>query len=214
MRITSRDQIASLVGLRCAPERVRDLRARIAESGLLLRGHFQLPSASHSEYFLRVRGLAGREGLIDAFAGELWTLAAAHRATAVLCPESAGFAIGEAIARLAGLELAVVKTDLRGRPSSSLRLGALEGRVDVLLVDDVSGAGSSLRRLHRAAASHGASARAALVLATAGAGPLQTMNDLEIAGTWLIEGRWPLFASADCALCKRGVPLISVAELG
>ena len=214
MRITSSDQIAGLVGLRCAPERVHDLRARIAESGMLLRGHFQLQSGAHSEYFLRVRGLAGREDLLDAFASELWTLGAGRRAAAVLCSESAGFAIGEAIARLAGLELAVLKTDLRGRPSTSLRIGTLEAGLDVLLVDDVATTGSSLRLLHRAAAAYGASARAAMVLATAGAGPLQVTNDLGLAGTWLIEGRWPLVSSEACVLCKRGVPLILSIELG
>jgi orotate phosphoribosyltransferase len=214
MRITSSEQIASLVGLRCAPARLRETRARIAESGMMLRGHFQLRSGAHSEYFLRVRGLAGRADLADAFAAELWSLAGAPRASAVLCSESAGLALGDAVARLAGIELVVLKADLRGRPSTSLRLGALEGGSEVILVDEVATAGSSLRLLHRAAAAHGASARAALVLATAGAGPLQATNDLEVAGTWLIEGRWPLFSSEDCALCRRGVPLVSSSELG
>ncbi len=213
MRISSIDDVAALVGLRCSPDRVRDVRAMIAEAGILLRGHYELQSGAHSEYFVRVRGMIGREDLVEAFAGELAVLGIGHDTTTVLCPESAGFAIGEAIHRRTGLDLAVVKTDLQGRPSTSLRAGELKAGASVLLVDDVATSGASLRILHRVATEHDATVNAALVLATVGVGPLQAMNDLGISGSWLIDGHWPLFAKTDCPLCKRGAPLTLSAEI-
>lgn len=214
MRITSVDDVASLVALRCAPERVAHVRSLIAESGILLRGHFQLQSGAHSGYFLRARGLAARPDLLDAFAQELLTLISGHNSQAVVCPESAGFAIGEAIARLATIPVAVVKTDIHRRPSSELRAGTIMPGALVLLVNDVMTSGSSLQRLHKAAATHGARVQRVLTLAAVGTGSLKVTNDLGVTGSWLMEGLWPLSASDSCELCKQALPLILSAELG
>lgn len=214
MRVTSTDDVAKLVALRCAPQRVAHVRSLIADSGIILRGHFQLQSGVHSEYFLRVRGLAAQPALLDAFARELLMLVPDHGAQAIVCPESAGLAIGDAVARLAGVPVAVMKTDINRRPSGELRAGTIASGTSVLLVNDVATSGSSLRLLHRAAQAHGAVVQRALTLAALGPGALKATNEAGITGHWLIEGLWPLFPRPSCELCKQGMPLILSAELG
>lgn len=214
MRLTSVDEVAKLTALRCAPNRVADVRAKIAEAGIVLRGHFQLQSGAHSEYFLRARGLSSRPDLLDFFARELLSLVEGHNAQAVLCPESGGFAIGDAVAHAAGIPVAVTKTDTNRRPSSELRTGVIRPGSVVLLVNDVATSGSSLRSLHQAAEASGARVEHALTLAVVGTGPLQVTNDLGMRGSWLIEARWPVFPPESCALCKADVPLLLSAELG
>ena len=214
MRITSTDDVARLVALRCAPGRVADVRSLIAESGILLRGHFQLQSGAHSEYFLRARGLTSRAEFLDAFAQELLLLIKGHNSHAVVCPESAGFALGEAVARLAGIPITIVKTDINRRPTSELRAGTITPGSSVLLVNDVATSGSSLLGLHRAVTTHGAVVQRALTLAAIGTRALKLTNDLRITGTWLMEGLWPLSSRDSCELCRQDVPLILSAELG
>jgi orotate phosphoribosyltransferase len=214
MRVTATDEIAALVGLRCEPERVERVRTMIAASGMLLRGHFQLQSGVHSEYFIRVRGLAARQELLDAFVEELLRLISGHQSEVVLCPESAGFILGAAIARLASIDIAVVKADIDRRPSAELRTGTIKRDSVALLVNDVATSGSSLRLLHHAAQIHGATVRTALTLAAVGSESLRTANDVGVKGVWLIEGLWPVVPSDRCELCQRGIPLILSAELG
>ena len=214
MRITSVDEIAKLIALRCAREQVAHVRSLVADSGIVLRGHFQLQSGAHSEYFLRVRGLASRIDLLDALVKELLPLLSGDEFHTVVCPESAGFVIGAAVARLLGRPLAVMKTDINRRPSSELRTGEIVPGAQVLLVNDVATSGSSLTLLHRAATSHGAKVQRALMFAAIGGGALKATNDLGVTGSWLMEALWPVFPSETCELCKQDVPLILSAELG
>jgi orotate phosphoribosyltransferase len=214
MRINSPDEVAKLVAFRCAPERVGHVRAVLAESGILLRGHFQLHSGLHSEYFLRVRGLAAQPRLLDELAGELLALVPGHGAQGVVCPESAGFTLGDAIARLAGIPVAVMKADINRRPSGELRAGTIAPAALVLLVNDIASSGTSLRLLHRAALAHGARVERVLTLSAVGPGALKAANDAGLTGSWLMEGQWPLVPSERCELCKHNVPLILSAELG
>lgn len=155
-----------------------------------------------------------RSDFLEAFARELRLLIPGHEVQMILCPESAGFALAEAMARLATLPLAVTKIDINRRPSSELRTGSIAPGSRVLLMNDVSTSGSSLRLLHKAAEAHGASVQAALTLAAVGTGALKATNALGIVGSWLIEALWPLSTAENCELCQREVPLTLSAELG
>ncbi len=187
----------------------------LARTGVLLDGHFVLQSGAHSPTFIRFDRLGWDRSAVREVAR--WLLAhlgPLEPGAVVLCPESAGFLLGEAVAAEAGAALAVVRVDERRRPTDRLRREVqLEGR-SVVVVNDVATTGSGLLALADVAGRHGARVGAALVLAALQAGAVEAaLRRRAIRGEWLAAAAWPTFAEADCPLCARGAPSMAAAEL-
>jgi orotate phosphoribosyltransferase len=196
------------------PELVHDALAR---SGALLRGHVGLHRGRHTEYFIRFRALTRDPALLAPIVDHLLATVDLPAGATVLAPESAGFFLGDAIARRLGVPLAVARTDLQRRPARALLHGDLPAGGQVVVVNDVVTTGASLEPLLELVADHGATVAAALVFgALDGTAYRALLNRRGIPGDHLVEAsdRWPVQPAETCELCRRpGPALIPAAEL-
>lgn len=213
----SADEIRDVVVVqprRGLPQLIHDALAR---SGALLRGHFGLQGGRHTEYFIRFRALSREPDLLEPIVDHLLAAVALPDAPHVLVPESAGFFLGDSIARRLGAPLAVARTDLTRRPARALLHGELPAGAQVVVVNDVVTTGASLEPLLDLVADRGATVAAALVFgALDGTGYRSTLNRRRIPGDHLLEAseRWPMQPAETCDVCRRGgLPLIPAAEL-
>jgi orotate phosphoribosyltransferase len=216
LRTASIDEIRDVVVI--SPRRgLPELLYRaLADTGALLRGHFGLYGGKHTEYFIRFRTLSRDRALLELVAEHLVAHVDPGVAT-VLVPESAGFFLGDAIARRLGATVAVARTDLQRRPGRTLFNGALHRGDQVLVVNDVVTTGTSLEPLLDLAADRGATVAGVLVFgALDGPGFRAVLNRRAVPGEHLLEAgpAWPLHEPERCPACARGiVPLLPAAEL-
>ena len=189
----------------------------LARSGALLRGHFGLQGGRHTEYFIRFRALSRDPALLGPIVDHLLAAVAVPDDAIVLVPESAGFFLGDAIARRVGAPLAVSRTDLQRRPARALLHGDIPPGAQVVVVNDVVTTGASLEPLLDLVGDRGATVAAALVFgALDGTGFRSTLNRRRIPGDHLLEAseRWPMQPADACDVCRRGgPPLVPAAEL-
>lgn len=188
----------------------------LAETGALLHGHFGLHGGKHTDYFIRFRALSRSDELLGLVADHLVTRVEPDVST-VIVPESAGFFLGDALARRLGATVAVARTDLQRRPARSLYNGAIHRGDRVLVVNDVVTTGSSLEPLLDLAADRGATVTGVLVFgALDGPGFRAILNRRQVPGDHLLEAgpAWALRAPEECPACARGEPpLLPAAEL-
>ena len=196
------------------PDLIHDALLR---SGALLRGHFGLHGGRHTEYFIRFRALSRDPDLLEPIVDHLLGAIALPDAPIVLVPESAGFFLGDAIARRLGAPLAVARTDLQRRPARALLHGAIPEGAQILVVNDVVTTGASLAPLLDLVGDRGATVAAALVFgALDGTSYRSTLNRRQIPGDHLLEAsdRWLMQPAESCEVCRRGGPaVIPAAEL-
>ncbi|MEZ4403152.1 MAG: hypothetical protein R3B06_24220 [Kofleriaceae bacterium] len=188
----------------------------LAETGALLHGHFALYGGKHTEYFIRFRALSRSHELLGLVADHLATRVEPGVQT-VIVPESAGFFLGDALAKRLGATVAVARTDLQRRPARSLYDGAI-GRGDhVLVVNDVVTTGASLEPLLDLAADHGAVVSGVLVFgALDGPGFRAVLNRRGVPGDHLLEAgpAWAMRDPDECPACLAGeLPVLPAAEL-
>jgi orotate phosphoribosyltransferase len=187
----------------------------IAETGALLDGHFLLQGGAHSEHFLRF-ALLGRSphaiGMISEQIERL--LPPLARGTQVLCPESAGFFLGHAMAQRLAVQPAVSAIDSRRRPTILLRTGTLIPGKPALIVNDISTTGASLDPLLQLAQQKECSIVGVAVFAAWRMDffhQWQTRNNLR--GEALVAGMWETYsAGPGCPGCAQGRPLLPAME--
>jgi orotate phosphoribosyltransferase len=215
MRVADPEALARLLvvepSLRASQDRIRAL---VARSGALLSGHFLLQSGLHTEYFIRFRQFAQDQEIRDAVAGwALETTGGKLPADLVLCPSSASSFLGEALARHAGVPLAVATADLWRRPTSVLLMGDIGAGSRVAVAVDVVTTGESLGPLFRLLEERGARLEVVYVFAAVQEIRFkQLLNAQRSDGRAVVAGTWPLYPQDRCPLCQGGVELLLGAE--
>ena len=211
--VKSLEEVQQLLVVETRLGRAPDLHQMVADSGALLRGHFGLQSGHHSELFIRFAQLGRNREAIAAVAETLVDELGDVPFDVVLCPESSGYFLGQAIAARCRKELVVAAINTLRQPTSALRRGVIAAGSSVLLVNDVVTSGGSLKPLLSVAES--AASRVAGIAMFASLRPQQLArfrSEHSLAGAHLVSATWNTFAPADCPICKTGESLIPAAE--
>jgi orotate phosphoribosyltransferase len=207
--------IRSLVDLDASATERERIYDALASMGAIVNGHFSLQSGEHSEHFLRFRALARSAASVALIADALLNrVKAPDKIDAVVCPESAGFALGEELATRFGAQLVSTKVDLRRRPSSAVRSGHMPRGGHVLVVNDLATTGTSLLPLLDVARLHACTVAHVFLFATFDAARVRdVLENHDTQLTSIAALRWPRFASDACPACKRGEELLPALEL-
>lgn len=191
-----------------------DIVEEVAANRALLEGHFELLSGDHSPNFLRFNQVGWNKALTARVADLLLKatrIDGSH--SQLLCSESSGLFLGDAIAQRTKLPIAITKVDSRRRPVPLMREGAVVKGTPVIIVNDVATRGETLRRLASLAAESGA--KVAGILAFAAIQPDRFsgyLRETGTQGTWLFDAGWPMYPAAECPLCAAHQPLVSAVE--
>lgn len=215
--VTDPERIRELVTAEPRPGVAADVVSVLARSGAILAGHFLLKSGEHASHFLRFAQIGREQELVGLVAHRLIETSTVDlRGSTVLCPESAGFFLGSAIARATGATLAVARVDVaRRRPATQLRTGDIAPGARVVVVNDVVTSGASLTRLLTLAREHGAHVAGVMIFATLDDRRLKRfLNDEDLPGVWLASANWQIVDAQTCKQCAAGDELLPVAELG
>lgn len=135
-----------------------DIHRRIAGSGALLKGHFQLLSGTHSQYFLRFSWFVQHSGnaavtaalLREAIVELNWD------PTVIVGPQTAGAALALEMANQLNVPNVVVKRGRDGRPSELLTEHTIRTLDRALIVNDVATTGVGVRQMIELATEAGA----------------------------------------------------------
>lgn len=184
--------------------------ACVARRRALLRGHFALQGGAHAEYFLRFAKIGWDEETCGAIAATL--CASLDRASltgggrvVVFSPESAGYFLGRAVARVLEAPLAIAMVDVNRCPVDRFRAESIQPGDRVVVVNDVVTSAGSLEGLRAMAAGHGGEVVAARVFASlAPAAFARWSGEHGLDARHLVEGGWPTYEAAQCPLCRRG----------
>lgn len=191
--------------------------AAIDRTGTLLHGHFALRRELHIATAVRFRAIGRDPAALALIADQLAGLATWRwDDVRVLSPESAGFFLGAAIARRHDRPHAVVETDARRLPTSTLAAGHLHAGEPVVLVNDVGATGAGFEPMLELIARRGARAIGVLLFAVVGAdGFAAWCNQRGLPGHYLTIARWDEVppGPATCAGCADALPLVPVTEL-
>ena len=190
--------------------------AAIARTGAILHGHFALRRELHIDTAVRFRAIGRDPDALALVAARLAGLATwGWPGVRILSPESAGFFLGAAVARLHGLAHAVVETDVRRLPTATLATGELAAGDRVVLVNDVGSTGAGLEPMLELIAQRGAQAVGVLLFAVVDADTFAAWcNRRGLMGHYLTVARWGELTpgAATCAGCAAALPLVPVTE--
>ena len=190
-----------------------DVIELVAECGALLEGHFSLQSGRHSPYFLRFAQIGRNRAAIATVAQSLLDELGNVRFDVVLCPESGGYVLGQAIAARTETELVVSAINSLRRPTANLRRGPVPSGSSVLIVNDVVTTGSSLEPLLSATISAGATLAGIATFASLRPQDFARFRNAHgLAGAHLVSAAWKTYAPAECPLCHTRESLVPAAE--
>ncbi|MGN6106560.1 MAG: hypothetical protein ACTHU0_15750 [Kofleriaceae bacterium] len=206
---------AELLEIDLKPELAGALHAIFDRARALLPGHFGFHADRHSDVALRFRALQRDPGLAELADALVESAPWSLDGVVLLSPSSAGFVLGDAIARRRRLRHAVVQTDLRRLPTKRLLAGALAPRERVVLVNDVASTGRSLDAMRELVAERGAFVAGVLLGCVVDRAAFDAYcADWKIQAHALATARWtPHPAGSDCAGCAAGLPLVPISEL-
>jgi orotate phosphoribosyltransferase len=182
-----------------------EVRKMFEQSGALLEGHFRFTSGRHGDlYFEKIR-IAQRPSLV-ARLGRLMadTMSDVSPEVDVVCaPAFGAIVFGFATALEMGKPFAFLQRDREGRMKIRSGFTVLEESSTVLLVEDVTTTGGSIRESCSVLESMGASVRMVGLLVDRTDGQLE----LGVPYRALLTVRAESWPAEECPLCKRGVPI-------
>ncbi|MBI3182159.1 MAG: hypothetical protein HYZ28_08435 [Myxococcales bacterium] len=191
-----------------------DIYDLVAGTGALLEDHFELQSGDHSPLFLRFSQIGWNRDATSRVAEVLvestrfdW------RQCRLLCSDSAGLFLGNAVALRTGRPLAITKVDARRRPLQTMREGTIESGEPVVIVNDVVTRGETLRRLMELVEVKQAQLRGILAFAAVRPGLFtDLLREKKVPATWLLEATWKVWPVSECPLCAAKKPLLPAIE--
>ena len=213
--ITDLDQVRQLVAIDADGATRSAVIEALASSRSLLQGHFALHRGRHATTALRFRGLGHDPAALRVIAKALVTPDWDLRGTVLLSPESSGFFLADALARMhGGLPHAIAQTDLRRMPTRTLLSGAIQPNDRVVIVNDVANSGASVDVLRELIVERGAFAHGVLVFGVVGVTEFHAYCDRwKLPRRHLLTANWQLFTpEVDCPGCARREPAIPIAE--
>lgn len=186
----------------------------VLETRALLTGHFELMNGEHAPHFLRFAQLGWNRALTATIAEELLSRTRIPIAmTQLLCSESSGVFLADAIARARRVPLAVTTVDGRRRPQPFMREGRLNPNQPVVIVNDIAAWGETMRRLRSLAQESGAPVAGVLAFGAIKPGEFtDQLGEHSLQACWLLDAKWPTFPADACPLCSGPEPLVSAAE--
>ncbi len=119
----------------------------LEKSGAILKGHFQLLSGLHSEYFLRFSKISALSENVKFLANIICDAIPPESISKVISPDTAGVTLAYEIARRLKLTRITAKTDHLNRPTKLINHIELEAFDQVLLVNDLSSTFTGLEKM-------------------------------------------------------------------
>jgi len=202
-----------------------ELVSRVAKTGCLVGGHFELLSGQHTNVFLRFSRFASESANVVAVARAIaQSIRTANISVdGVISPDTAGIILAYELARQLNAPRFVAKTGEGRLPSTLLNHVDLPADAKILLVNDIVTTGRGMQVMRRIVEDRGAS--------VAGAATFTLRKNKSIdPASWLRQGE-RLFAVADlivenetfgapfehpdrdCPLCTAGVGITLSSEL-
>ena len=186
------------------------------------RGHFQLESGYHSEFWFDLDTLFAAPALIDPFVNRLADSICRYDVAAVCGPLLGGAFLAQLVARRLDVEFCfterVMPRDAQGLYQANYRLSpAFTARVRgrrLAMVDDVMSAGSALRGTYAELQSHGAIPVVAGALMVLGSTGAAFFAEQKIAVEATVREDYSLWLPLQCPLCASGTALEDVATNG
>jgi len=168
-------------------------------------GHFLLASGRHSRHYLQCAKLLQQPRLAEPIIDSLATQVRDLGITAILgFGETGGILAYELSRRLDAR--AFLGRRVPGTEHISLLPGIIPPKTgNLLLADDVTTTGSSIRELAKLVPSPDVTARGVALLATKGTTDFSGFPGRLAVGVRLAA--FPIYLPADCPLCRDGVPL-------
>lgn len=213
------DKLHQMVDINAPASTHEAIGDALSRSKALMEGHFALHQGRHAVHALRFRGIArdpkALKSVVDALEQLLPSAIASQSSGAkVLSPESAGFFLGNELARRKGAELVICQTDMRRLPTKSLLSGTIEPNERVVIVNDVAGTGASINALRELVAE-----RSGVLVGAVLFGVIQPdrfrkdCERLALPYHWLVAGKWATYApGVDCPGCDARLPLLPITE--
>lgn len=214
--------ISELIEIDVEGPRRSSLSAALRSHSAVLTGHFGLHRSRHATTVLRFRGIGRNSDALALVVASLLEgmpapLRSSLRGAKVLCPETAGFFLGSAIADECGMELAISQTDLHRLPVKSLLSGTIERNERVVIVNDVAGTGASVERLRELVVEQHAKLEGILLFGVVDEGAFRGYcASLGLLAHWIVTAKWSprtYTPDVDCPGCRAGEPLEPVSEI-
>lgn len=219
MVVSDLDELRTLLTVDPAVPDAAGVIDDLARTRSVLRGHFALRRGQHTRTALRFRAI-GRDGAaLEASARRVSDLATWDWANVkILSPESAGFFLGAALAKLHAAPHAVAQTDLMRAPTDRLVTGSPELARDerVVLVNDVASSGASLDPLRDLAARSGARVIGACLFSVVGFADFSAYcHRHRLVHVAITVAHWPLMppGAQSCSGCESHESVVPIAEL-
>ena len=228
-KINDKDRVRQLVNIDLPPASKTKVLDIITESGAILDGHFSFGEC-HSQHFLRFRAIGNSSKHPAEYCGYLASLLVksanintdSEVPLKILSAESAGFFLGNAIAKLFGGNIknkfrnhVVASVDVWRKPSVSGNLcsGQINPGDRVVVVSDVDRTGESMDRLIKLARRKFATVDTAMVFAVCNDGEyMRRMIDMGVKPYRLVEFKLQTHQKDNCPLCQSGVQLLPASE--
>jgi orotate phosphoribosyltransferase len=183
------------------------------------RGHFQMESGYHSEWWFELGSLFEHPDELRPFVSELARRLLSHGADAVCGPLMGGAKLAELIASELGIGCFVAERSETPEPTGlfpikyripAARRQEVRGR-SVAIVDDAISAGSAVRGAYADLVACGARPVALGALVVFGDAAARFAAETGIALEGIERMPFDLWLPADCPLCSAGVALDTVA---
>ncbi len=185
-----------------------DVHAALKETGAWLEGHFLLHSGRHSDQFIQMAQAFQYPDKASALCAELAEKLEPYGGRVVVGPAVGGILMAYAVGHALGVRaLYTEKHEGPGKRSGVHRLGRgfrIEPGEPVVVVDDVSTTGDSVRQAMAAARDAGGHVVAAGLIVDRSGGAVS----FDVPFVSLATVKMSTWAPADCPLCKQGVPLV------
>lgn len=183
----------------------------VANTGILLEGHFELDPLHHAPYLIRFSEIGWNQPLVEEVAGMLLETAPYAREPAtIVCAETSAIFLAQALGRKTGNPVAVV--DTAHHPMPRLRTGTISNTQPILVVSDVVTDGQSLLPLLELSPSQVAGIVAFAVQSPSAFTQFAQTHDIKaewlLSTTWMTNRPHPV----DCRGCAATTPILHAIE--
>ena len=179
-----------------------DVRALLKETGAWLEGHFLLHSGRHSDQFIQMAQAFQYPDVVTALCTALGEKLRSYEPRVVVGPAVGGIMMAYAVGHTLGIRaLYTEKQGGQHRLGRGFRIAPDE---PVIVVDDVSTSGDSVRQAMAAAREASGTVVAAGLIVDRSGGAVS----FDVPFVSLATVKMSTWEPAECPLCKQGVLLI------
>jgi len=179
-----------------------DVRAALKQTGAWLEGHFLLHSGRHSDQFIQMAQAFQHPVKVGALCGALAEKLRPYGARVVVGPAVGGILMAYEVGRALGVR--ALWTEKQGGVHRLGRGFRLEPGEPVVIVDDVSTTGDSVRQAMAAARDAGGTVVAAGLIVDRSGGAVS----FDVPFVSLATVTMSTWAPNECPLCAQHVPLM------